>query len=570
MALRINSSALALAALLLGLLARPIPLAAQDALPQSAAAPRAAAAEQRPAPVGAIWVSTAGSHYRNTPRIDLFIEDVVAKPFGEAIIQIVDNQSAFYNSVLLPRAAGIPETFDPLSAMLKGMHGDPRTVKLIAWINPYLAGNINRGEPKPVKHVTVEHPDWLSRRAGGLDADDAGNQYLEPALPEVQQYLESMVREIVRNYPVDGIYFDLMGDPGPDWGFHPAVLEAWRQSGGRGAQDKPEVGDPSWVSFRAEVITQALAGLVKAAKEVRPGIVVGAGAQADGPAPASLEAFRRTPAYAAHHQDWPGWLEGAALGRLYLKDFKSESAEKGAFEGWMQFALKAAAPSGTPVMVGVAGDQNESILAMSQMRKAVEAGAGGIVLSDYEKPVRDVDAKEPFFTAVGSTILSPEYLASVTNRNRLRAYAAKLRAEATTATEGAATKAEAAETSGGFALGMAKPATANGLTSGAESLPLPPPPGAAARRITPADALGGVQVGEGGEVTIRNVRQPRAASAGSSSSLGGAVSATTTRQQLDELLNDPSFTQPGADTLIQIDEKYKAYLKERFGNIFEY
>lgn len=514
-------------------------------------------------PLGAIWVSTEGSYYRNTPRIDRFIEDVRAKPFGEVVIQVVDKQTAYYNSKLMPKALGIPAQFDPLATLAAGLHAKPGGgVRLVAWIAPYLAGNINHSDPVAPDHPAQAHPDWLSTRANGAKTDQDGNQYLEPGLPEVQQYLEAVVREIVHNYPVDGIYFDLMGDPGEDWGYHPAALEAWRQkSGGQGT---PVATDPSWIAFRAELISQALAGLTQAARSERPTIAVGAGARADGPAPATPEAFVQSAAFMRYHQDWIAWMTGpAAVSRLYLKDFKSEETEKGAFDGWLQFALRAARPSRTAVLAGVAGTMNESVLVLEQLHKALAGGAQGVALADYDKPVRDNDAREPFMNAIRHTILASDFMPMIAGVNP----------------SGAAPQAaESPEPASPqkTAVAMIRPAP----PAPKDDLAMPPPP-VAVVKVEPAsgDTVTSGPITEGsGEVKIKAVR-PSAdglVEADTTGTVSGRSTpprltpeVSTRRQMLEELLSDPIFSRTNEASLIRPGEQYKAYLKKNFGNIFE-
>ena len=48
------------------------------------------------------------------------------------------------------------------------MHAGPHGAKrLIAWISPYAAGNVNSTGPEDPTHVATAHPDWLSARADG-------------------------------------------------------------------------------------------------------------------------------------------------------------------------------------------------------------------------------------------------------------------------------------------------------------------------------------------------------------------------------------------------------------------
>lgn len=511
-------------------------------------APAAAADDSSRTMVGSIFVSTAGSHYRSTPRIGDFITDLRDKPFGEAVIQIVDNQCAYYNSRLMPKALGISEHYDPLMRLAMGLRTEPGGVKLIAWISPYSAGNVGQSTPLPTSHVQTAHPEWFSLRADGSKADAAGNQFLEPGLPEVQQYLEGVVREIVTRYPIDGIYFDLMGDPDEDWGFHPAMIAAWREQTGKTGTPTPE--DATWIAFRAGVITRALDGLTQAALQARSGVLVGVGARAECAPPAPPELFHNTQNYMRYHQDWPAWLKSAhPVTRLYLQDFKSEETDKGVFESWMQYALQATASTKAGVMVGVAGYLNEPVLALGQMRKVAESEAEGMVLADYERPVRDIDVQEPFLKAIRKTVLSPEYLKAVSQNE----------ANARTAVEmTSTTRSAAASTSVTITSGATEP------TSESEALVMPPAPKG---QSTPAPA----PVSEGDDVTMRSQRPVTGGEndTQTTATVAGDDSNMTRRDMLNELINDPQLNQAGEWSLIRPEEKYKNYLKQNYGNIFD-
>lgn len=538
--------------------------------PAASPAPPQAAPAKAIRPGGAIWVNSVGSFYRDTPRIGRFIEDLRGKPFHEAVIQVVENQSAFYNSALLPMALGVPAHFDPLLVLGKGLRAEPNPVRLIAWITPYVAGNVNRSAPLPPQHVTVAHPDWLSLRANGGKADASGTLYLEPGLPEVQQYLESMVRELVHQYPIDGIYFDLMGDPDADWGYHPAMLAAWRARTGQ--QGNPQPGDPTWIAFRAELIGKALDGLARAARSQRAYIMVSAGARTDGPPPASPEEFRQGAAYTRYHQDWPAWAAAAKpVTRLYLQDFKSEESEPGAFEGWLDFAARTCHPRSVQLVVGVAGYLNDSILTLGQMRKAVLAGVTDVALADYGKPVRDLESQSIFMTAVARTVLAPEYYDNIAAMARTAG-----RATSATLAEGAASTRTVA-----VALDRGPQRPRAGALPGAD-LALPPPP--LPRGVRPdlkVGAPGGAavtsataaQAGDGEvRVTSQRVLANEPEDAMTTTSLPAPTVATvaaTRRQMLEELVKDPEFSQSPDWTLIRPGDTSKAFLKEHYGNIFD-
>src|SRR3970040_1972672 len=69
-----------------------------------------------------------------------------------------------------------------------------------AWLNPYRATMDLKTENLSPNHDFYKHPDWMIKYAG--------KYYYNPALPEVQTHLVTIVSEVVRNYDIDAIHFD--------------------------------------------------------------------------------------------------------------------------------------------------------------------------------------------------------------------------------------------------------------------------------------------------------------------------------------------------------------------------
>lgn len=366
-----------------------------------------------PAPVGAIWVSSEGGDYRDGLRMNRFLTNLEQLPFSHLLVQVRDSADAYYESDLVPKAPGVPERFDPLGTIVQNLGEGPRAKQIYAWLAPYHAGNLNEATALEAHHVLRAHPDWLSRRPDEDTADEAGDMYLEPGLPAVQQHLEAVVLELIERYDLDGIYLDPMSDPVGDgrWGYHPDILEMWRQQTGQ--TGRPDPTDPAWIDFRARLINDALKELVRAIREVRANIVVAVGLHATGLPPETMDGFPRSEVYQVLHQDWPQWMSEGLADQYYLKSFWPEESARAEFNGWVAYGLAVGRQHKQKVIVGVAGRLNESVDALAQLRRAVEAGAAGLALADYQTPVRDQGSRELFLDAIGRTVLSPEYLSSM-------------------------------------------------------------------------------------------------------------------------------------------------------------
>ncbi len=120
--------------------------------------------------------------------------------------QVRTECDALYKSDLEPWSFWIsgkqgkaPEPYyDPLEFAIEEAH--KRGIEFHAWFNPYRAvRKVGDYELSP-NHISLTHPDWI------LDFND--NKMLNPGLPEVKNYISSIISDVVRRYNVDGIHFD--------------------------------------------------------------------------------------------------------------------------------------------------------------------------------------------------------------------------------------------------------------------------------------------------------------------------------------------------------------------------
>ena len=122
------------------------------------------------------------------------------------VVQIRPAADAFYPSSFEPWSEwltgvqGKPPSpwYDPLQFMIEETHR--RGMEFHAWCNPYRAvKTIGKSSIAP-DHVTRRHPEWFVKFENTL--------YFDPGNKEVQQYVTTVVRDIVRRYDIDALHFD--------------------------------------------------------------------------------------------------------------------------------------------------------------------------------------------------------------------------------------------------------------------------------------------------------------------------------------------------------------------------
>jgi uncharacterized lipoprotein YddW (UPF0748 family) len=122
------------------------------------------------------------------------------------IVQVRPAADAFYPSQYEPWSQwltgiqGKPPSpyYDPLQFMIEEAH--KRGLEFHAWCNPYRADfKIDSSSIAPA-HITKLHPEWF------LAYGD--KKYFDPANKDVQQFVVSIIRDMVNRYDVDAVHMD--------------------------------------------------------------------------------------------------------------------------------------------------------------------------------------------------------------------------------------------------------------------------------------------------------------------------------------------------------------------------
>lgn len=158
--------------------------------------------------------------------LDEIMDNCVAYHLNTVFFHVRANSDAYYNSALFSPAASVKELidqgFDPLAYAVSAAHS--RGLELHAWVNPYRIGS------------------KLEYKAAGIDDYfQAGDRYYYiPSSIEVQTLVLDGLRELTRNYAIDGIQFDDYFYPDSDAipsdapaEFERADYEAYTAAGGR-------------------------------------------------------------------------------------------------------------------------------------------------------------------------------------------------------------------------------------------------------------------------------------------------------------------------------------------------
>lgn len=121
---------------------------------------------------------------------------VQVRSAGDALFP---SRYAPWSKILSGTQGKAPEPYyDPVAFMIEEAHR--RNMEFHAWLNPFRAVSHIKFSQLAPDHIANVRPQWLFTYGK--------QQYLDPGLPEVREYVTQIVLELVRRYDLDGLHFD--------------------------------------------------------------------------------------------------------------------------------------------------------------------------------------------------------------------------------------------------------------------------------------------------------------------------------------------------------------------------
>jgi uncharacterized lipoprotein YddW (UPF0748 family) len=197
-------------------------------------------------------------------------------------------------------------------------------IQVHAWLQVFYVGNSNLNLPTP---ILAKFPQWRNRQRQYADDPtphpspiEQGHWFMDPANPQVRQFLTDVVDELATTYPVDGIQIDYIRYPASlehadanfvasTWGYTPIARTTFKAK----FKVDPLTLTPTdtllwqaWESFKASQVTQLVRDLrshqtmkwnaFRASKQF-PELKLSAAVFPD---PKGSHGIK--------HQDWPLWM----------------------------------------------------------------------------------------------------------------------------------------------------------------------------------------------------------------------------------------------------------------------
>ncbi|MTJ55558.1 glycoside hydrolase family 10 protein [Anabaena sp. UHCC 0253] len=166
------------------------------------------------------------------------------------------------------------------------------------------------------------HPEWLTIGQKGVesisenlieDINSGASQqsWLNPLHPQVQNFIQGLILEVVKNYNVDGIQIDDHFGMPVQFGYDAFTVQLYQKEH-QGKKPPTNPFDEKWMRWRADKITAFMTSISKSVKKIKPYAKI------------SLSPNSQYFAYKYYLQDWENWIKQDLLDELILQVYRTD------------------------------------------------------------------------------------------------------------------------------------------------------------------------------------------------------------------------------------------------------
>jgi uncharacterized lipoprotein YddW (UPF0748 family) len=198
---------------------------------------------------------------------------------------------------------------DPLKELIDEAH--KKNIKVFAWFEFGFSSSyeLNGGQ------IIERKPEWAAKDVNGNLVQKNGFEWMNGFHPEVQDFLLSLIMEVVENYDIDGIQGDDRLPALPSEAGYDEYTVSLFKSQHNGQEPPIYHKDFYWVQWRADLLTDFMRRIYETVKNYDENIIV---SMAPSIYPWSKEEYL---------QDWPNWMRKGYVElvcpQVYRYDFKN-------------------------------------------------------------------------------------------------------------------------------------------------------------------------------------------------------------------------------------------------------
>lgn len=283
-------------------------------------------AQQNPRePMRGVWLANVGNKALGSREEIVDTVERCRNAGINAIFVVTWNRGVtLYPSEIMRREFGVAIHLqlagrDPLAELIEEAH--KRGIEVHGWFEFGFSSSYRVPDGGP---ILAKHPDWAALDREGRLVAKNGFQWMNAIRPDVQDFVLSLMKEVVANYDIDGVQGDDRLPAMPiSGGYDPYTVSLYqRENDGRLPPDDPR--DSAWIEWRADKLSQFVERAYRELKRQDPEVCV---SWAPSVWPWSRDNYL---------QDWPKWArEGWGdlfCPQVYRKEIEAYRAALSAIE----------------------------------------------------------------------------------------------------------------------------------------------------------------------------------------------------------------------------------------------
>lgn len=266
-------------------------------------------------PIRGTWITNVASEAMYSKKnIQEAISLCKKSGINNVYVVVWNKGETMYPSKVAEEYIGVKQSkvfgdLDPLKEMIEAGH--KAGILVHAWFE--FGFSYNYGDSNSIWQQ--RYPHWVGRTVHGNILQKNNFFWWNGLHPEVQDFMNKLVLEVVNNYDIDGVQGDDRLPAMPSNGGYDYFTKNMYANEHGGALPPVDYMDTAWVQWRANKLSAYIKQLYWAVKVLKPGCVV---SWAPSIYPWSKEQYL---------QDWPAWLNGGyadyILPQLYRYDIKA-------------------------------------------------------------------------------------------------------------------------------------------------------------------------------------------------------------------------------------------------------
>jgi uncharacterized lipoprotein YddW (UPF0748 family) len=264
------------------------------------------------------WVTTTASTALNSlADIKSTVANFKAAGLSHIFVVVYNNARTVYPSTVMETLIGkrIKEGFegrDPLQEIIDEAHA--ANMKVYAWFEYGFSASFSANGGL----ILQAKPSWASKNQNGTLVVKNGFDWLNAFHPEVQDFLMSLINEVVTKYNIDGLQGDDRLPAMPSEGGYDDYTVNMYQAEHAGANPPTNTKDPIWLDWRAKKLNAFMKRIYTEVKAKKPAVKI---IMSPSVYPFALNEYL---------QDWPTWVDSSwvdgIIPQLYRYDIAAYRA----------------------------------------------------------------------------------------------------------------------------------------------------------------------------------------------------------------------------------------------------